>query len=491
MANRQKQVLDMRPGKGFSSAQSNEHTRNWTEKGWQQAIRIGNYDRSREHLNFEIVNGVLTAIDKEKSIPQRIKEMLQARGIKDPNEGLPEPKYRTVANFIFGGSRERMLELAFGNQSVDLSHGADNSHLKREKEIGQWALDVYNFVSKKWGEENIAAFIVHLDEMNPHIHCTLLPIQDGKFAYKKMFAGNSIYDYKQRMIDLHNEFAAVNEKWGLNRGDSIAETGARHRTTEEYRRALSQECTTLEEQITESKSLLRQLQKELVHGEKRVKSLTTMVGNLEQKKANLEQEMTEISSQIQSGQGDSIELQKRIDRLSAEYEKVLGSLNDKRQKLTEANRKLSELRELEEESKEKAEEYRAQAEDYRQSLRESSADMTRQVQFRIADAAVSQAIIDLKKILPPEVLAHESLDGSFIRDLTEHGDSLLKCAAMLFVGYVDGATTIAKNCGGGGTSSDLPWGRDNDDDDRKWAMKCLAQASKMMRPSTGKSVKRK
>ncbi len=93
----------MRPGKGFSSAQSNEHSRNWTEKGWQQAIRIGNYDRSREHLNFEIVKGVLTSIDKEKSIPQRIKEILHARGIKDPNEGLQEPKYRTVANFIFGG----------------------------------------------------------------------------------------------------------------------------------------------------------------------------------------------------------------------------------------------------------------------------------------------------------------------------------------------------------------------------------------------------
>ncbi len=163
MANRQKQVLDIRVGKGFSTAQSNEHTRNWTEKGWQQATKVGNYDRSREHLNFEIVNGVLTAIDKEKSIPQRIKEMLHARRIKDPNEGIPEPKYRTVVNFIFGGSRDRMHELAFGDQSVDFSHGADNSHLKREKEIGQWALDVYNFVSNKWGEENIAAFIVHLD----------------------------------------------------------------------------------------------------------------------------------------------------------------------------------------------------------------------------------------------------------------------------------------------------------------------------------------
>ena len=491
MANRQKQVLDMRPGKGFSTAQSNEHTRSWTEKGWQQATRTGNYDRTRERLNLEILNGTVTSVDKQKTIPERIREILSSRGIKDPNEGLAEPKYRTVANFIFGGSRERMHELAFGNQTVNLAHGADNSHITRQPEIEQWALDVYEFVAGKWGRENIAAFIVHLDEMNPHIHCTLLPIEDGRFAYKKMFAGGSIYDYKQRMIELHNEFAAVNEKWGLNRGDSISETGARHRTTEEYRRALSQECTTLEEQISESKSLLRQLHGEVAHAEKRVKGLTTMIANLEQKRDSLEDEMNDIDARIRARHGDSAELQRRIGRLTTDYQKTLDSLTDKRQKLAEANRKLNELRELAEESKEKADEYKARAEDYQKSLRESSADMSRQVHFRIADAAVMQTIGELKRIFPPEVLSHESLDGSFIRDLTEHGDSFLKCAAMLFVGYVDGATTIAKDCGGGGTSSDLPWGRDDDDDDLKWARKCLAQASRMMRPGTGKTVKRK
>ncbi len=491
MPNLPKQVMDIRVQKGFNAREGNEHQRNWDDKKWDHAASYGTYDRTRSQLNFEIVKGRIQPIDTSKSIPDRIKESLQLRGIKDPNEGLAEPKYRTVVNFIFGGNRERMHEISFGKQNVNLNKDADNSHISRSKDVENWAKDVYDFVAGKWDEDNIASFIVHLDETNPHIHCTLLPIQEGKFAYKKIFAGANLYEYKDRTRKLHDDFAVAMEKWGLFRGSDIAKTGARNIPPHEYRRLLSRECTDLEQQIDYNKSLLRQLQREVTHGEKRVKGLTTMITNLEQKKASLEQEMTEISSQIQSGQGDSIELQKRIDRLSSEYEKILGSLNDKRQKLTEANRKLSELRELEEESKEKVEEYRAQAEDYRQSLRESSADMTRQVQFRIADAAVSQAIIDLKKILPPEVLAHESLDGSFIRDLTEHGDSFLKCAAMLFVGYVDGATTIAKNCGGGGTSSDLPWGRDNDDDDRKWAMKCLAQASKMMRPSTGKSVKRK
>lgn len=50
-----KQVLDVRVSKGITTSQSNEHQRRWTEKGWEQALEKGNYDPSREHLNFEIV----------------------------------------------------------------------------------------------------------------------------------------------------------------------------------------------------------------------------------------------------------------------------------------------------------------------------------------------------------------------------------------------------------------------------------------------------
>ena len=48
-----KQVMDFRPSKGITTAQSNEHQRRWTEKGWGSAESTGNYDRSRERLNFE------------------------------------------------------------------------------------------------------------------------------------------------------------------------------------------------------------------------------------------------------------------------------------------------------------------------------------------------------------------------------------------------------------------------------------------------------
>ena len=57
-----------------------------------------------------------------------------------------EPKYRTVVNIIFGGSRKRMQELAFGTQQVDFEKGADNTRIERKRDIERWAKDVYSFV---------------------------------------------------------------------------------------------------------------------------------------------------------------------------------------------------------------------------------------------------------------------------------------------------------------------------------------------------------
>ena len=121
----------------------------------------------QEHLNFEIVaGGKSSGSGQDKKHRQKIMENLDRRHIEDPNEGLKEPKYRTVVNFIFGGSREQMRKLAFGEQKINEEKGADNSQLKRDPQIENWARDIYSFMAKKYGEENIASFIVHLDELN-------------------------------------------------------------------------------------------------------------------------------------------------------------------------------------------------------------------------------------------------------------------------------------------------------------------------------------
>lgn len=412
-----RQVLDFHASAGITTNQSNEHQRRWSERSWNVAIKGGNYDRTREHLNFEIAKGgVVQPIDKTKSIPQRIKETLAARGIVDPNEELKrkgkEPNRRTVVNIIFGGSREQMHRLAFGNQEVDLTHGADNSHITRCSDIEEWAKDVYKFACDKWSEDNIAGFYVHLDEKNPHIHCTLLPITArNKFSFKELFAGKDKIEFKERTLQLHNELAVVNERWGLGRGRSIMETGARHRSTEEYRRELRQQCDALEIEIGDKHETLRELYADIRKAEKRCKGLSTMVRNLETKETELNAQLAQLEADLSSGAGDAADLRRRIADLEDKLRVTTSSLADKKLKLKNADRQLARLQsELQSVNEQKA---NAQTQ-----YREFTADNQAQIRMRLTDAIFGKAVLDIRSLLsamtPEQKAVFDDEHGSFI-----------------------------------------------------------------------------
>lgn len=477
--------MDFRPSKGISTSQSNEHLRRWTEKGWDSALNAGNYDPTRERLNFEVVSGgKIRPVDKSRSIPQRMTDLLRWRGIKDPNEGLAEPKYRTVVNFIFGGSRERMQELAFGSQAVNYDKGADNSAVVRKPDIEQWAKDVYTFVSGKYGEENIAAFVVHLDELNPHIHCTLLPIKDGRFAYKDIFAGRDKYEYSARMKQLHSDFAEVNRLWGMTRGASVSETGARHRTTEEYRRHLSEECTTIEQQIEQHRKALSDLQTEIRLAERRVKGLTTMVENLQNDKAEKEAQIAAAERDLAAHNGDARELADRIARLRSELGGIETKLADKNEKLQAADQQLDALKEDMDAIRQRTEELREEAYKY-------SGDIQSKVDTLLKDVLLEDMVGEYRDLSAQlNDSGRQLFDDSLLRSVAEQGQEVMHCATMLFLGMVDDATTFAETRGGGGGGTKSGWGRDDDEDNRAWARRCLRMAGRMMRPAVGKKPKR-
>mgnify|MGYP002559142653 FL=1 len=480
-----KQVLDVQVSKGITTAQSNEHLRNRSEKAAEYAMKKGNYDPTREHLNFEIVNGgKVRPVDKSRSIPERMADNLRQRGIKDPNEGLLEPKYRTVVNIILGGSRELMRQLAFGKQDVDFEQGADNSRIVRKPEIEQWAKDAYRFICEKYGEQNIAAFVVHLDEQNPHVHCTLLPIKDGKFAYKEIFAGKDKYEYSARMKQLHSDFAEVNRKWGLSRGSSVSETGARHRTTEEYRRMLSEECTTIEEQIARHKEVLSDLQSDIRLAERRVKGLTSMVENLLKKQAEKEAKLAVLEDELKEHKGDADAISAETDKLKKELAYIQLKLADKQDKLKLADRQLSDLKENMDAIQERTEHLKEEAYKY-------SRDVHSKVDSLLKDAMLENMVNEFRdlsaRMTGPE---RQMFDGTLVQSIAEQGKEVMHCATLLFLGMVDDATTFAETHGGGGRKSDLKWGRDEDEDNRAWALRCMRMASRMMKPAIGRKPKR-
>lgn len=487
MAQVAKQVVNFRVRKGFTAAQSREHQRNWSEKGWACALAHGNYDRSRERLNFEITKGgKVQPIDKSKSIPKIMAMTLAARGIADPNAGREEPKYRTVVDFVLSGSPGRMREMAFGNQEV-VFKGGDNSEnysLRRMPEIEHWARDMYRFVSDKYGEENIIGFYVHLDESTPHIHCTILPIQNGKFAFKKMFAGKDKYEFKEKTTALHDEFAKVNEPWGLVRGTSITLTGAHDRPTEEYRRHLDELCATKEEELSNLGKALSSIKAEIVVAERRIKGLSTMVSNLEKERAEKTREIALLKEQIDDQLGDTSLLQSKLDRLQKELVAVNEKLADKQTKLNDADQKLDNLK--------MDMDY---VEDRTNELKQNAIQYSRQAQSGVGsfikEAMLENVVTDYHTQSAALSTDEQSVfENSMLESIAENGSQILHCATLLFLGYIDQATTFAEGHGGGGGGSDVKWGRDDDEDNRHWARRCLAMANKMMKPSGSRGRKR-
>lgn len=60
-------------------------------------------------------------------------------------------------------------------------------------------------------------------------------------------------------------------------------------------------------------------------------------------------------------------------------------------------------------------------------------------------------------------------------------ENVLNVAMLLFMNYVDAATTVAESCGGGGgTSSD--WDKDKDENERERARRCAQHAKWLCKP---------
>lgn len=491
-----KQVCDLRPSKGITAGESNEFLRNY--KTYDASLKtFGFFDPTREHLNFEVgKGGKIVPVNKNISIQKRIKNNLSERGVKDPNAGMTanDPKRRrVVANMILGGSPDQMRKLAFGNQYVDFDSGADNRSVQRKEDIERWAVDMYRFVSNKYGEENIAAFIVHLDERNPHIHCSILPVVGGRVSWNKIFGG-SLAESRVKYRQLHDELAEVNKKYDLDRGDDIRVTGAKHKSTEEYHRELRNQSTALEKQIENKKMTLKELQGELGKAERRVKGLTTMIGNLESQRASIEEELAKLQQDLEQGVMTAEEMSQEQMRLRQQLIAVENQITDKQKKLKDANILLNDTADKYAELLRKNEEIKEKIQEAQPSIKEKTLQEVGATAYEQSVEKMAGGLSELERFidtLPAEQRdnINDILERMGVFDVAEMGNEMVAMAAALSLGYIDQVTNYAESHGGGGGPSG-GWGRDKDDDDETWRRKCLMAVGKMMKPARSK-IRRK
>lgn len=460
----------------MTPALSAEHQRKWDESRWECKLDDPerNYDKSRLHLNFEIrKGGVIAPIDQTVCIKDKVDARIAQWKAERLAETGVEPIVRSTQHksvcIIMGGNRERMNELAFGNQV--LQERGNNSHLQRMKEIEKFALDNYNALVKRVGEKNIVSFIVHCDEKNPHIHATIVPIlEDGRLCAKDMFGGGSRDAARDKMREWHDWYAEVNEKWGLERGDDIHETGAHHKSLEEHNRELHRENKSLEEELETKR--------------RAVKGLTTMIENLTRQQEGIQSQIDELEAQLQESDSNKEEILRQIAFLNKTLSEVRINLREKSGRLDQINLELNNLKST-----------------YDAKLKGLNAIMKKDnvvIDYINTDASIilKASILDLvlydaakicRKIPEAEAMAEDTFidDRNYLRF-----NDVLNKGIQVFLAGLDGATGVAQVSGGGGTSNDMPW-REKDEDLLHFALRVMLYAHAKCYPGNRQSKRLK
>ena len=247
---------------------------------------------------------------------------------------------------------------------------------------------------------------------------------------------------------------------------------------------LSEECTSIEENIKRHQQVLGELQTDIRLAERRVKGLTTMVANLEVQKAEKESLLSAAELDLKENKGNAAELAARIKMLEKELQGISRQLADKQEKLQTADRQLISLKENMDAIAERTETLKEEAYHYSQDVHSKVDTLLKDVLLENMVSEYRSASVQMGES------ERQLLDGSLMQSIAERGTEVMHCATMLFLGMVDDATTFAESHGGGGGGSDLRWGRDEDEDNRAWALRCMRMASRMMRPAIGKKPKR-
>ena len=497
-----KQAMHVEAGKSFGTAEANENERHWNDDKIDRKNQdpTNHYDKTRMKLNFEIgPDGKVHPLGyQEKSLEVRLQERLTELGWK-PFKPDSKIQPNCCAKFIFGGNHDRTLEMAFGTQTVNLEKGADNSHLQRCPEIEQWAKDVYDWCAKRYGQENIIGFQVHLDESSPHIHALIVPVGQRAKSGRECVMwsakfGKSCYGYGHILREMHTSlYEEVGSRYGLERGDSIEGRNVSHLSKRDY---------------------IRKLSKDAKQAEKAVKGLQSMIRHLESKILSYNQQLEKAEQELASGKItlDRYESQKTdIQKLIAEYQNKLeekaGKLHAKEQELEQLTKDAAKARSVVQPFRNHKVDFTPPritekvplfgtgkwVERQNQHIEKSFTEIVRKIESLYRNDAAKQVANAQQNILADFGELFQLRND--VKSLTENNDNLkstletildqlanpsLRTKIFTIADALIGGTPIAVSPGGGGGStSDLPWdGRRPDEE--AYRRRCLLHASRMV-----------
>lgn len=248
-----------------------------------------NADSGRTHLNRELV-----------SFPDGVRNRTEAIQYRIDHAGLTRKvagnQCKAIRN-ILTGTHEQMMKI------------------QEEGRLERWMEANLRWLYVTFGKENVVSCVLHMDEMTPHLHATIVPIvtaerqrreREGEKKYNTKSGPRLSADDVLKRAKLHeyqNTYAAAMSEFGLKRG--IVGSTARHiATSTHYKQQMQQleeNIANLQEEVEKTKEGkstllaifgkgdLAKARKELASKDEELAKLQAKITKLEAEKATLKQ----------------------------------------------------------------------------------------------------------------------------------------------------------------------------------------------------------
>lgn len=204
-------------------------------------------------------------------------------------QGKPQPQHLIGSGNLVEDVRARLEEHGINPQhirrggiiayeavlSASPTFFSKGTPQEQEKRLAEWTAAQVEFVITQFGERRIVSLVLHLDELTPHMHLVVLPLQqkvDTRLAEAppRWSLVGTVISGPGKFQELQTRYGRAMERLGLTRGR--AGSGQKYRPVSEYlgelarKVAEAEEAQAIAEEATrEAEGAKRRAEKECVH----------------------------------------------------------------------------------------------------------------------------------------------------------------------------------------------------------------------------------
>ena len=457
MSNIQYAVCHLQRGSGSDSGMSCHIERKDT-KG--KTYVPDNANAKRTHLNRELIKFPQGVANRTEAIQYRIDHVGLHRKV-----GKNQTK---AIRIILTGTHEQMMKL------------------QRDGKLDQWIKANLSWLKDTFGEENLVSCVLHMDEKTPHLHATIIPIvtierkrkeREGEKKYATKSGPRLSADdvmARGKLFHYRNTYAVAMKPFGLQRG--VVGSTARHKSNSQYYRELmlqyEQDIEKLQTEVEKAREGRSKILSffgtgELAEAKKKLSDKDKQIEKLQQCIAQLEQEQQQLKEQHKA------ELAKYRNGYMAEIDKAI-----KRAEIAE--RKNIAYEAIIEKQKQRIDTLDRKANPHRYRLSSGATLMNLKMSphysnvpsLHIWTKVGNESFDDVKYFewhnpVIQKYLSGELTEYELINEIFEPFEQVSQVQAQLLGATLEmlsgGPAQTHVGTGGGGSSSDMPWGEKKND----------------------------